>query len=309
MSTTTPLLDKENRDRIRNFLGGFASGAASTLAGHPFDTLKVRLQTEGSTGRFRGLAHCFTTTVKEEGFFALYKGATPPLIGMSIINSCMFGTLNIVKSYIHTDKSKPISLPQIMLSGAITGWVVSFVACPIETVKSKLQVQYTGIKLYKGPIDCISKVIKTQGIQGLYKALIPTGFQRNSLWAYFGGYEIANRYLKKEDGTMTVGRSFIAGGVAGTCFWFTNFPFDVIRSRIMTQPDIISETAAKESGKPVTGQKYTGMIDCAKKIYAVEGWKGFWKGFTPCLLRTFPANGATFVAYEFVMKIIPSSSN
>ncbi|KAM9968010.1 hypothetical protein ACTFIW_002441 [Dictyostelium discoideum] len=283
------IASKETKEEIRNFIGGFASGAASTLAGHPFDTLKVRLQTEGSTGRFRGLAHCFTTTIKEEGFFALYKGVTPPLLGMSVINSCMFGAMNIVKSKIHTDKSTPISLGEIMVSGAITGWIVSFVACPIETVKSKLQVQYTGVKLYNGPIDCIKKI----GIRGLYKALIPTGFQRNSLYAYFGCYELAQRYLRREDGSMTLGRSFIAGGIAGTGFWLTNFPFDVIRSRIMTMP--YNESPPR----------YKGMIDCAKHIYRVDGLKGFWKGFSPCLLRTFPANGATFVAYECVMKFFP----
>ncbi|EFA79906.1 mitochondrial substrate carrier family protein [Heterostelium album PN500] len=289
--------NKQVREKVRDFIGGAFSGVACTLAGHPFDTLKVRLQTEGTTGRFKGMTHCLTTTIKEEGILALYKGATPPMVGMSIINSCMFGTLAIVKKKIHPDTTTPITLPEIMVSGAITGWAVSFVATPIETVKSKLQVQYSGTKLYSGPIDCIQKVVRQEGIQGLYRALIPTGFQRNSLWAYFGGYELANRYLKREDGTMTVGRSFLAGGVAGTGFWCTNFPFDVIRSRIMTMPN------DKVTGKPI----YSGMIDCAKKIYAVDGWRGFWKGFTPCLLRTFPANGATFVAYEFVMKMIPAA--
>ncbi|GAM18499.1 hypothetical protein SAMD00019534_016740 [Acytostelium subglobosum LB1] len=288
-------LDKQTRDRVRNFIGGAASGVACTLAGHPFDTLKVRLQTEGTTGRFKGLTHCLSTTIKEEGVLALYKGATPPMVGMSIINSCMFGTMEIVKKKLHPDITTPISVPEIMLSGAITGWVVSFVATPIETVKSKLQVQYSGIKLYNGPIDCIKKTLKSEGIVGLYRAFIPTGFQRTSLWAYFGCYELANRALRLEDGTMTVGRSFLAGGIAGTGFWCTNFPFDVIRSRIMTMPS---------GEKP---PRYTGMIDCARKIYAVDGLKGFWKGFTPCLLRTFPANGATFVAYEFVMKLLPSA--
>ncbi|EGG23765.1 mitochondrial substrate carrier family protein [Cavenderia fasciculata] len=283
--------DKETRDKIRNFIGGAASGVACTVAGHPFDTLKVRMQTEGSTGRFRGLTHCLQTTIKQEGFLALYKGATPPMVGMGIINSCMFGTLQIVKGYIHPNTSTPLSLPEVMVSGAITGWVVSFVACPIETVKSKLQVQYQGVQLYSGPIDCIKKVVKKEGIQGLYRALIPTGFQRNSLWAYFGGYELANRHLKDENGKMTAAKSFLAGGIAGTGFWCTNFPFDVIRSRIMTMPD-------------ETPRRYSGMVDCARKIYAVEGWKGFWKGFTPCLLRTFPANGCTFLAYEFVMKVL-----
>jgi len=40
------------------FISGAISGVANTLAGHPFDTLKVRLQTEGTTGRFNGVLDC-----------------------------------------------------------------------------------------------------------------------------------------------------------------------------------------------------------------------------------------------------------
>src|SRR5437879_5589941 len=37
--------------RVRNFIGGYFSGMALVAVGHPFDTLKVRLQTEGQKGR------------------------------------------------------------------------------------------------------------------------------------------------------------------------------------------------------------------------------------------------------------------
>ncbi len=33
-------------------------GMALVLVGHPFDTLKVRIQTEGKHGRFNGPIHC-----------------------------------------------------------------------------------------------------------------------------------------------------------------------------------------------------------------------------------------------------------
>ena len=33
--------------RVRNFLAGYNSGIFLVLAGHPFDTIKVRLQAEG----------------------------------------------------------------------------------------------------------------------------------------------------------------------------------------------------------------------------------------------------------------------
>jgi solute carrier family 25 carnitine/acylcarnitine transporter 20/29 len=58
-----------------------------TLAvGHPFDTVKVRLQTT-DTSHFRGPMDCLLQTVRKEGFAGLYKGATPPLVGWMFMDS------------------------------------------------------------------------------------------------------------------------------------------------------------------------------------------------------------------------------
>jgi solute carrier family 25 carnitine/acylcarnitine transporter 20/29 len=77
--------------RTRSFVAGWASGVALVLAGHPFDTVKVRLQTQGVEGRFRGPLDCVRQTVVKEGFFGLYKGAAPPLVMTGFINSMLFG--------------------------------------------------------------------------------------------------------------------------------------------------------------------------------------------------------------------------
>lgn len=54
---------------------------------------------------------------------------------------------------------KPLSVFQHGLAGLAGGITVSFVATPVEQIKSRLQVQYDGVKVYKGPIDCIKKVV------------------------------------------------------------------------------------------------------------------------------------------------------
>ena len=42
----------------RNFLGGYSSGVCLVLAGHPFDTIKVRMQTQKAGGAsVRGVSH------------------------------------------------------------------------------------------------------------------------------------------------------------------------------------------------------------------------------------------------------------
>ena len=47
---------------------------------HPFDTIKVRLQTAPKS-QFSGPVDCLMQTLRKEGVNGIYKGATPPLIG------------------------------------------------------------------------------------------------------------------------------------------------------------------------------------------------------------------------------------
>jgi solute carrier family 25 carnitine/acylcarnitine transporter 20/29 len=54
--------------------------------GHPFDTVKVRLQTT-DTSQFKGPLDCLLQTVRKEGFTGLYKGASPPLVGWMFMDS------------------------------------------------------------------------------------------------------------------------------------------------------------------------------------------------------------------------------
>jgi len=63
------------RRTTKNLISGTAGGIGITLVGHPFDTLKVRLQTQPvHKPVYRGLADCFMKTMKWEGFGGLYKG-------------------------------------------------------------------------------------------------------------------------------------------------------------------------------------------------------------------------------------------
>jgi solute carrier family 25 carnitine/acylcarnitine transporter 20/29 len=78
--------------------------------------------------------------------------------------------------------------------------------------------------------------------------------------------------------------------MAATTFWICSFPFDVVKNRIMAQPET----------KPL---KYPSVRACFEYIYRTEGLKGFYRGFTPCLLRSFPTNGAALMVYEGFMSL------
>ncbi|KAJ3355124.1 hypothetical protein HDU91_005702 [Kappamyces sp. JEL0680] len=184
--------------KVVGFLSGIFSGITKLVVGHPFDTLKVRMQTEGGFGRFRGPWDCMKQTIGKEGFFAMYKGATPPLFGWVVMDSVQMGSLTTFRLFLAGDGNvKHLTIGQHALAGLGAGITVSFVATPVELIKSKLQVQYdSATKLYRGPIHCASVLIKEEGgIHGLYRGLSGTLLFRSFFWALWGSYEIYSRKL------------------------------------------------------------------------------------------------------------------
>lgn len=53
-------------------------------------------------------------------------------------------------------------------------------------------------------------------------------------------------------------------------------------------------------------RRFLRWKDAAKEILRRDGLRGFWRGFTPCFLRAFPANAVALVAFEGVMRGLPS---
>jgi solute carrier family 25 carnitine/acylcarnitine transporter 20/29 len=99
---------RKSPKHYRGFVAGVFSGIAKlsgihrpssversmanvNVVGHPFDTIKVRLQTTEKS-QFRGPVDCLMQTLRKEGFAGLYKGATPPLVGWMFMDS-MYVTL------------------------------------------------------------------------------------------------------------------------------------------------------------------------------------------------------------------------
>ena len=83
-------------DSAKSFLAGGAAGIGAVLAGHPFDTLKVRLQT---SNQYKGLADCFRQTVAKDGLLALYRGMSAPLVGVTPMFALSFWSCKLISLF------------------------------------------------------------------------------------------------------------------------------------------------------------------------------------------------------------------
>ncbi|SNX86303.1 related to mitochondrial amino acid transporter ARG-13 [Melanopsichium pennsylvanicum] len=136
---------------------GSIAGMVSKVFEHPFDLVKVRLQTQSADRppRYGGAFDCFKQTYLHEGIRGLYRGLSMPVIGATLENACLFFTYNQIQSAIRwangdatnsasaakADAERPLSIPQLAIAAAGAGAVTSLVLTPIELIKCKMQVQ------------------------------------------------------------------------------------------------------------------------------------------------------------------------
>ncbi|KAF9884509.1 hypothetical protein FE257_001696 [Aspergillus nanangensis] len=305
-----------SKHNYKGFVAGVFSGIAKLSVGHPFDTVKVRLQTS-KDGHFKGPLDCVMQTVRKEGVAGLYKGATPPLVGWMMMDSVMLGSLTLYRRLLFENVfyrpeirrltpfaayQDPNKLPSFGhgIAGIMAGTTVSFIAAPVEHVKARLQIQYAADKskrLYSGPIDCVRKMLSTHGISGLYRGLCATIFFRSFFFFWWGSYDVLTRWMQEGTSLPTPAINFWAGGISAQMFWLTSYPSDVVKQRLMTDP---------MGGALGDGQRqFRSWKDAAVAVYRERGWRGYWRGFVPCFLRAFPANAMALVAFEGVMRSLP----
>eukprot|EP01121_Diplochlamys_sp_Union-15-3_P006345 TRINITY_DN16838_c0_g1_i1.p1 TRINITY_DN16838_c0_g1~~TRINITY_DN16838_c0_g1_i1.p1 ORF type:complete len:252 (+),score=31.44 TRINITY_DN16838_c0_g1_i1:166-921(+) len=243
-------------------------------------------------------------TLKWEGARGFYKGVASPIAGQMFFRATLYSVFGQSKALVQ-DKNGKISALGGFIAGAMTGSVVSLAECPIDFLKSQLQVQIIKSKQisgyvpeYSGVFDCGKKIVAKHGFTGIYQGL-PATFLRNipANAFFFGTYEVAKSYfLAKHNLTDFKQLPFLnqlsCGGLAGVAYWLSIYPFDVIKSSMQADsPD-------------KTTRKYRSIPDCAKKLWNEGGIRRFYRGFTPCMMRSVPANAAMFFTFETVRSFL-----
>lgn len=273
---------------------GTIAGIAQLTVGHPFDTVKVKLQNmpnpaPGQAPMYTSAIDAVRKTVATDGAMGLYAGFTAPLAFVAVFNATLFAANSGMRSLVGKGRSvDELSYGELGLCGLGAGFAVSWIACPTELVKCRLQSQASAGTSYAGPMDCARKVVAARGVTGLYKGLGATLMREmpaNAL--YFGSYEATKRAFAGGGKTDSLGSGHLmsSGAVAGFSFWASVYPVDVIKTRIQTDSD----------ARP----KYKGMMDCTRQILRKEGWAAMYRGVGPCLARSMPANAVTFLVYEW----------
>lgn len=245
-----------------------------------------------SRPKYTSTLDCITKLVRNDSIRGLYRGISSPMAGVAFINAIVFGV------YGNTQRmaSDPNSLKTHFLAGSVSGLVQSVICSPMELAKTRLQLQNTKSAgnnlIFRGPLDCLYHVAKTEGVRGIFKGLGITAFRDTpGIATYFVSYELMIR-MKEQPGIFY---TLMAGGLAGVTSWIVSIPMDVIKTRL--QADGINGEM----------RKYTGVVDCWNKSYQQEGLSFLTRGLSSTLIRAFPMNAVCFLVVAQTMKFFDNS--
>lgn len=268
-------------------VGGFVSGSVSIFAGHPFDTVKVRLQA-GHTS-YTGAADCVRKTVAAEGAPALWKGMLSPLLANSALNAIVFSTWQEAQRLMHVEEGSAAPLYKVFAAGAVAGAVQCCLATPMELVRSKLQVQHDGSKAYTGNVDCIRRIYRAEGMPGLYRGNVSMVLREAPAFGvYFSVYEATKRALCP---ALKVGEEepmwlqALGGATTGAVTWTAVMPIDVVSTRIQCMPDDRS-------------REERSILRVARGIWQEGGIRAFYRGLPAAVARGVVLNAMVFPIYE-----------
>ncbi|XP_061788432.2 cAMP-dependent protein kinase type II-alpha regulatory subunit-like isoform X2 [Nerophis lumbriciformis] len=160
---------------MKNFFAGGFGGVCLVFAGHPLDTIKVRLQTQakpkpGESLMYAGTIDCFKKTLAKEGVKGLYKGMAAPVIGVTPMFAVCFFGFGLGKKLQQKNPEDILTYPQLFAAGMLSGIFTTAIMTPGERIKCLLQIQASsGEVKYAGPMDCVKQLYRESGIRGIYK--------------------------------------------------------------------------------------------------------------------------------------------
>lgn len=293
------------------------AGIVGKYIEYPFDTVKVRLQSQPDhlPLRYSGPLDCFRQSIKQDGFLGLYRGITAPLVGAAAETSSLFLFEKVGREALFSSglssREKGLSVPALWMTGAFSGICASFVLTPIELVKCKIQAPaFTEGQSAAPtrPLSVIRHVFRHEGIRGFWHGQMGTLIREGGgSAAWFGAKETVTSlfYSMKTRGAkskpeldrilavpLPLWQQAVAGASAGVSYNFLFFPADTIKSRMQT-------TAV---GGLI--QKRTFWAE-GMALWQQHGLRGLYRGCGITCLRSAPSSAFIFMVYDGLKRNFP----
>ncbi|POS84879.1 calcium-binding mitochondrial carrier protein-like protein Aralar1 [Erysiphe pulchra] len=221
-----------------------------------------------------------------------------------VLDPCWRSLHNILGEPLESKKEEPESPQKKILRrllesihhfglGSMAGAFGAFVVYPIDLVKTRMQNQRSsrvGQMLYKNSLDCAKKVIKNEGVKGLYSGILPqlVGVAPEKAIKLTVN-DLARSFFSGKDGSIQIYQELLSGGMAGSCqVIFTN-PLEIVKIRLQVQGEVAKTINSAPPRSAIWIIRNLGLV-------------GLYKGVSACLLRDVPFSAIYFTGYNHLKR-------
>ncbi|XP_052776716.1 mitochondrial substrate carrier family protein L-like [Mya arenaria] len=252
---------------------GILYGLTNTCVGHPWDTLKTKMQAQAGFEK-TGLFQTLTKTLRSQGVIGLYRGCIPPLWGSGIYRSVQFAVFEGVYTLLNEPNFNfeiPLTAglqPRVIIAGAVASTSRAIIETPLEFAKIKRQTQQTW-ELRKVYTGFGVTWLRTMGLMSSYFIFVDTG--RRNFPEYFA---------------RPILGPFLISGMAATMAWWIVWPLEYMKSQVQSGYANQNESVLKRMAT----------------VIRERGFFSLYRGILPGTIRSFTANGTSMVVMTFAQR-------
>ena len=327
------MMTQQHKEAVSGAIAGFAA----TIALHPLDVIKTRLQVQDTVRgdvKYTGTVHALKTILKSEGARGAYAGLSPAMVGNTASWAMYFAFYDRAKKRYEmnddidttTTRTKTLKASWATLLAATEAGVgVSVLTNPIWVAKTRLALQERGgggldvstggvvrntkaTKVrYKGLLDCLYSIARNEGVPGLYKGLTPSLLLVSHGAIQFTCYEnlknIARGGVSVAPDDNDTAPSMEQRELTSTECAVYGMLSKILASFVTYPQQVVRARMQKLQIEERNQIKYKSVLQSFGTISRREGISGMYKGMVPNLARMLPSTGVTFFTYEFVNRM------
>lgn len=201
-----------------------------------------------------------------------------------------------------------------LLCAATAGVGAALATNPVWIVKTRLQLQARDLsadsaRRYRGVTDAWARIVREEGPLALYRGIGPSLSLVSTSAIQFMLYEelrafVSTHLVAGGEEALNTGHFLAMGAAAKGLASSITYPLAVTRSRLYQrrpEAEFQALSQAERAALKAANRadfKYVNAADVWKNIIRHEGWRGFYRGLVPQLLKTAPAASITFLCFE-----------
>ncbi|KAI4346710.1 hypothetical protein L6164_007583 [Bauhinia variegata] len=294
-------------DKTKFYVVGAGIFTGITVALYPVSVVKTRLQVATKDTVERNAFSVIKGLLRTDGVPGLYKGFGTVITGAipARIIFLTFLETTKVSAFRLLEPFRLSETTQAAIANGVAGMASSLFAqavfVPIDVVSQKLMVQgYAGNVKYSGGLDVARKVIRSDGIRGLYKGFglsIMTYSPSSAVWwaSYGSSQRFIWRFLQNgstnEEITPSVQKIMLvqaSGGIiAGATASCITTPLDTIKTRLQVMGH----------------EKRSSIKQVVQDLIKEDGWKGLYRGMGPRFFSMSAWGTSMILAYEYLKRL------